>query len=192
MLSAFAVPAVLAAALAAPVQPSDDLIIESQKYRGSGCPRGSVDVKVGQNNDAILVEYEDFTVRADDDRRSCTIDLQLDPPAGWTVAVESISFGSTGRLGPGVTGTLDVTARGESRPGLVAWEFWENKEGAYFNEDLKMSRLSFASCDGPARLRFVSKLAIDGGEDDATPADFMSIEHPTYYGTQFNLRWQEC
>ncbi|KAH6643084.1 hypothetical protein C7974DRAFT_116951 [Boeremia exigua] len=113
---------------------------------GSGCPRGSVDVRWTDN--AVLPIYfgKEFTaavgpkVEVADARKFCQLNLQLEYSAGFSFAVYNAEYAGYAQLDSGVSGTV---------------------KGTYYFSGEAEQTSSTLTLSGPTKERFRKQDAVD-------------------------------
>ena len=85
---------VVLALLATLVPPPGPVTIDVVSVGGSGCPAGTTNVAMSQDNEAFTVTYSDFLVQGNGNeaKRSCTIALRIDHAAGYTYGIAATDY----------------------------------------------------------------------------------------------------
>lgn len=94
-----------------------EVYVETLRYHGSGCPRGSVVATVSDDAKSLTLLFNKFVAEAgpnvcrDDSRKTCKVTLGLHAPAGQTVTVTSVQSRGFVQLDEGVTASATSSYR---------------------------------------------------------------------------------
>ncbi len=101
VLAAISIAPAPASVSAAPVE------ITGLNYGGSGCPAGSVEIRVNSNGRKLILLFDKFVAVGSDasqSRKSCNISIPIQVPAGYQVSLADAEF--RGYVSPRTKATL--------------------------------------------------------------------------------------
>ena len=89
---------------------SGSVTIQSINYSGNGCPQGSVATNLSSDGQAMTVMFDDYVVESEGrpERKSCTLDIELDAPAGWSYGLFCVDVRGFASLDENVVGQQSV------------------------------------------------------------------------------------
>ncbi len=93
----------------------DDVYITGLVYNGSGCPSGSVKVRMADDARSFSLDFTKLVATAgpgisiSSNRKNCAISVQIHVPGGFSFAIQSVEYAGRAKLDPRVTGTQLAT-----------------------------------------------------------------------------------
>jgi len=190
-----------ASALASPMlqareaPPSGSIKIRSLTYGGSGCNQGSLSPKISGDGSRLYLDTE-YTaaqgpgISVDQSRKNCQINVGLDFPDGWKVAIAQADFAGYVKLDANVkafhnvnhyfSGETDQVSVSSTFTGPVSKEF-------DIHDKIAISAGSWSKCD-PAKVLFNinTSIGLTGDGNGKITVD------ASRYGFSIALNWSKC
>jgi hypothetical protein len=183
-----AVVALLAAAL---VPPPGPVTINVVSVSGTGCPAGTVTVGMSQDDEAFTVTYSDFLVQGNGNeaKKSCTIALRINHPAGYTYGIAATDFRGFANLTDKVRG---VARNSYHFPGFPTRNTMHTFQGP-MSDNWQVTDTPDGVAHGPCKerkpLTVEAELKVTGKGSDS----FMTMDSTdSSVTTTFRLSWKKC
>lgn len=193
----FALPAPrLAMAQEAPAP--GEVRVTDLSYRGSGCPRDSVDWVLAIDGHALSVLFSRFTAEDGPDvaspnrRKACRITVDLTYPAGWQYAIYKVDYRGGAVLAQGGWGRQQ--ARLHIR-GAGAVPSHMRIDGPYFDDYVVSSRLepnprAWSQCRGDGTLTIDTSIHVKAPRGSSALMTVDSVDGVVEQ--TYNIEWRRC
>ena len=187
------------AALGAPAS----LTIDSIQSRGSGCPAGSVGKTLASDHKSFTLIFDRYEVenngaptsgRWHKVSKSCSIDLTLGVPSGWSLALVSSQFRGFASLDENVRGHLSASYTHNRGPSTSMGTV---KLKGDFDDDYKLvhdsylSQLNWSSCSRSKKLSFSTRLGVYSRDRSST--GLMTVDSfDGQVSQEYQMLWRKC
>jgi hypothetical protein len=178
----------------------DNVSIRSIRYSGPGCPQGSADVALFNNNTAFVITYNEFLAEASPGlplsagNKFCTVILDIQHPPGWSYTVGSIVYRGNAVLADDVTARF---AANYSFPGTLQARGQVFLSGPLNNDFILPQNFSLEiwqpRCSGGALPLTVRGTAAIDTTRAPTGSGIIRVEQQDgTFDMICNLRWRRC
>lgn len=211
MLQLLTAGALFVSSLAAPVTdtpmkvppPPDKMVIDVVAANGSGCPLGTADVTVAQDNTAFTITYSEYTAMVGvgakplDFRKNCQIALNVHVPQGFTYAIASADYRGFAHLEAGATGyqAANYYFQGHTQTARARHNFAGYRDGYWQTTDVVgIGSLSFLPCGEMRYLNINTELRVSAGwSDTKTKTSFLTMDSTDAdLKTVYHVAWKKC
>ncbi len=180
--------------------PTTPLKIQTLKVKGTGCRPESTAVAISPDNEAFTVTYGSYFVEAGGDtkkkdgRKSCSITVRIDVPAGITYAVTNVEYRGYARLEAGAVGAHAARYhfQGSGAPGHTEHPFASgHKDSWQVNDAVPTSKRVFGACGKDRKLDIDTELTVRTDRTD-TPASLVAMDSTDGGVSTYRLAWKKC
>lgn len=180
----------------------NDVFIRGITAKGTGCPAGSVSASVSEDGAAFTVIYSQHLVELGPGgsprarQSQCQVDVDLNVPRGWSVALARVGFRGYARL--------DARVRGVHRssyhlPGISPRSAVAQRAlVGPFDDDygagavVPFDEPQWSRCGVKKDLRIVSQLHLDGTRN-AAGGGLMTVDSADgELAERYELTWRRC
>ena len=139
-----------APAFATVIAPSEPILIDDIKYKGTGCAdEGSASVNIAEDKQAFTVTFSSFAAEVGplvsplEGRKNCNLTIDLDIPAGWQFSIASFNFRGYVGIEKGITAEHSATyfLQGDARQ----LKFASTTKGPFFDEYVYTDKIGIGS-----------------------------------------------
>ncbi|KAF1813109.1 hypothetical protein P152DRAFT_414782 [Eremomyces bilateralis CBS 781.70] len=169
--------------------------IRSITYGGNGCPQGSLDWQLSDDQGIIPLIFDDFVAYTGGDaptterRKFCQLNIALDIPAGYSFSIWQTGYLGYVALDPGTTGTLSTLY-------YFSGEQNQNEHKTVFRGPLNKDYTAFntepmgiySPCGGEVLLNVRSSVAVSGSGNALMTNDKQSNNFRQF----LYLDWRNC
>jgi hypothetical protein len=196
-------PAYAGVAVASDDPPSDRVTVDVVTVNGSGCPAGTADVEVSDDNTWFRIRYHNYTARIGgsskptDVRKNCQLALQAHIPQGFTYAIASVDYSGHARIADGAFAVqrANYYFQGSSQNHVVDHQFNGPYYGGWYtNDSTDWSSLVWAPCGEYRNLNINTSLRVNAGTSDpVSRRSYISMDD-TEGGvdTIYHFAWKHC
>ena len=159
--------------------------ISEFKYKGTGCPAGSVASNISGDGQAMTLIFDQFSAETSGttgtqreiNKKSCHVDLKLETPIGWSFTLFYLHFRGFAALDAGSTGFQETEYRLGSGREVDLGKF--RLTGPYSDnyervENLALGSLPWSSCT--KRKQSLTIESTVGIRSEAGAAGYMTID----------------
>ncbi|MEV6238320.1 DUF4360 domain-containing protein [Lentzea sp. NPDC051838] len=180
------------ALVAVAVVPPGPVTVEVVSVAGSGCPQGTTNVAMSEDNEAFTVTYSDFLVQAkgSEAKKSCTIELKLNHTAGYAYGIAATDYRGFANLTEGAKGT---ERNSYHFPGFPTRHSTRTYQGP-MSDNWQVTDVPDGVAHGPCKdkkpLTIEAELKVTGKGRDTS---FMTMDSTdSSVSTTFRLAWKRC
>ena len=189
-----------AAAETAWSQASNPVGVQTLGYGGPGCPAGSVVSSISPDSSALSLLFSQyaFDVRQGaQDRRGCTLQVQVTPPVGYQLKVLSIDYRGFAALSAGARARLTTQVvqqhEGESRALSRSSQDYVGVMNDVFSFSTGSNAGTWTNCGGrPVVFNLNSSLEVVNRSNDLATVSIDSADASLGAGATFYLAWSKC
>jgi hypothetical protein len=203
VLASFGVGAAPASAAFPAKMPTDKIVIDVVAANGSGCPWGTADVTVSNDNTAFTVTYSQFTAQVGKGatplqfRQNCQLALNVHVPQGFTYAVAGADYRGYAHLEKGATGseTAYYYFQGNSQTTRIKHDFQGYIDTDFQRTDsVGVSSLSYLPCGEERYLNVNTELRVNAGSSDTKEkTSFLTMDSTDgQLDTVYHVAWKKC
>ncbi|TDD34089.1 DUF4360 domain-containing protein [Actinomadura sp. KC06] len=193
-------PAAPAAASAGrPVPGPDGVTIEIANISGSGCPPGTAEVVVADDNETFTIGYSDFTARVGgasqpaDARKLCQLSLKVNSP-GFTYAISQTDYRISADLRPGAKAVQKSSHHLQSPPArITTLDLVGPQNGDFQTTDrIPPDQLVWKRCGLERNLGVGAELRADTGTSDPSEVSSISMNAADGDRATYHFAWKQC
>lgn len=200
---------VLGIVLLSQVSPAwaDDPVVQIgiPTYDGTGCPSGTVSATLSPDATALSLIFDKFSVEAGKaannapaDQKSCTFEIPMTLPAGYSVTVLRLDYRGYHSLPAGALATFRSTfgfqdfARNHRLGNNLLQIFHGPSDGDFFvSQDATVSEWS--ACSGSIQLRLNTALGLQSNpKGELATVSIDSADMTGERQLQYVLAWKQC
>jgi hypothetical protein len=176
---------------------SEQPFIRGISYAGTGCPVGTVAEQISENSTQFSLVMDSFVVQTgrnipmSENRKSYTVMVDMQIPAGWQYSVKSVQLNGLANLDSGVTGNLNVATsflgvQGQTRSSLSL--SGPLSKDLLISDSIAVGNRVWSPCHTNRQLRVV----IDGNLRGRSSASGLLTLSGTEEKPLLNLDWRRC
>jgi hypothetical protein len=176
----------------------NSVTIQSVKYSGTGCPKGSLSAAITDDAQTFIFIFSSFFaqvgpgVSPSDSNRQCQIHLQLNVPPNWSYALTTVDYRGYVQIDPSLQATQATTFHmsGESPDSTIPFNWNGPMDSEYGVTDIGGNSPPYWSrCGGGKNLMIRTDLSIDNsGNSNGTGL----LELDATDGQMLHVSWQRC
>jgi hypothetical protein len=200
---ALAVSAVAAPAAAAEDEvPAQRVTVEIVSANGSGCPVGTTEIDVAEDNTTFAVIHRSFVAKAGggadptDARQNCQLALQVDVPPGFTFGIVRADYrGHIGLQSGAIAsqranyyfqGSSQTTSRVHPFKGPLHDE-WQT------TDIVDPASIVFAPCGEKRLFNIIAELRVATGTSSPSATSWISMDSPDRNpNSRYHFAWKRC
>lgn len=168
--------------------------LRSISYAGSLCPAYSTDAHLTQARDAIVTQTSDFELRRGVAgpslvRQNCSLNIDLDVPAGWAVAIQGIEIRAEASLPRGALAVFRARPYSNSGSPLLEAQIAGAHEGPFaLHDTISPSALLWSVCGQRRAISLQYEVRLSSSRDaQLRGEDIIDVLTSTYA-----LKWRRC
>lgn len=200
LLAALAIPAPALAAPTAP--PPGTMTVKPMGANGSGCPAGSYDILVSEDNTAFTVTYSEYTaqvgpnLKAAEARKNCQLALDIRIPGGYTYTIAQVDYRGYANLAAGAGGvqTASYYFVGNSQTARSTHNLKGPMDGYWQKTDnIGITSLNFKPCGVERNLNINTELRASAGTSDKKATSMVTMDSTDWSTkTIYHLTFKKC
>jgi len=178
----------------AQLAPPDQLVIENLSWSGTGCPPGSVEGSVSDDNLAFTLAFSEYAAQIPPrriDRKNCALVLDLAVPQGWSLTILKVNYVGFTQLEAGTRARQTSTYKWEGQPDLArlstSWTGPIIVDPYNFTDTLGLEAVVWSRCGVNRNLIINTGISVSGREG-LIATDTIDGELKETYG----LSWRRC
>jgi hypothetical protein len=205
-----AIPALVAAIPASPVQPAtfaatpdpSTVRIRGITYGGSGCPQGSVGQFLSADATVVTLIFDKYSaelgasVNPSKNRLNCQINFDLIYPGGFQFSIFSADYRGYAKLDKGVTGQVKSTYyfSGSSTQASDTATFTGPLTGDYLKQDkVEQASTVWSPCGAEGALNINSQIRLTSDSSNTKATGLLTTDSIDAKFTQvLYLQWATC
>ncbi|MBQ0867090.1 DUF4360 domain-containing protein [Streptomyces smyrnaeus] len=182
--------------------PDDKIVIDVATVNGSGCPEGTAQVAVAEDNTAFTVTYSDYLAevgpnsKPTDRRKNCQLNLIVHVPQGFTYAIVSADYRGYAYLQPGASGLQKASYyfQGSSDTAATSHPFDGPQDRNWQATDsTDWGQLVWKPCGEQRNFNVNTEVRVDAGTSDPTKTSFMTMDSTDgNINTTYHFAWKKC
>lgn len=160
-------------------------------YGGTGCPEGTAAVRLSSDGKSVSLRFTRYAVSAGGgtgrsfDRKSCSIAIPMNVPAGKRVSIVSVELRSQTSLPPSAKLQFTVESFVPGGRGPVLTRAFTGPRSGNFVVPLKPRSAAWSNCGADVTLRSNSSLRVSTAKGRLASASVSS-------GITYRLQWGDC
>jgi Domain of unknown function (DUF4360) len=183
--------------------PPDRIVIDVVTVIGSGCPTGTAEVAVSEDNTAFTVTYSHYLAQVGvgakptDFRKNCQLNLRVHVPQGFTYAIAEADYRGYASLQRGAYGIEKASYYFQGSPdnAAVSHRFNGAKEDNWQATDkVDYAQLVWHPCGAYRNLNINTELRVFAGSSNPkATTSFMTMDSTDgSIKTEYHLAWKRC
>jgi len=180
------------ALVAGAVFPPGPVTVEVVSVGGSGCPQGTTNVAMSEDNEAFTVTYSDFLVQArgSEAKKSCTIELKLNHAPGYAYGIAATDYRGFANLTDGARGVERNSYHFPGFPTRHSMHTYQGPMSDNWQVTDKPDSVAHGPCKDKKPLTIEAELKVTG---KGAATSFMTMDSTdSSVSTTFRLQWKKC
>ncbi|KJK46516.1 hypothetical protein UK23_23225 [Lentzea aerocolonigenes] len=179
------------ALVAVAVVPPGPVTVEVVSVGGTGCPQGTTNVAMSEDNEAFTVTYSDFLVQAkgSEAKKSCTIELELNHADGYAYGIAATDYRGFASLEQGAKGTARNSYHFPGFPTRHSMHTYQGPMSDNWQVTDKPDSVAHGPCKDKKPLSIETELKVTGKRN----VSFMTMDSTdSSVSTTYRLQWKKC
>ncbi len=182
--------------------PIQRAIVEIVSVNGSGCPAGTTEVAVADDNLSFTVSHRSFIAKAGggaeptDARKNCQLALDVFAPKGFTFGIASAEYHGFINLQSGATaaqralyyfqGSANTTVRTHPFKGPLR-DDWQTVDTT------DPGSIEYAPCGNDRLFNINTELRVNAGSSNPSATSWISMDNPDRNPVvRYHFAWKRC